>query len=144
MDMTGIYSLIRSSAAEGHVLVLDCLSRVEPYGLRAMGSIRPYLDSVHIKRAFTSHQLRSMAGGLDAWASGNSPATLIIVGMGSILEDVDEGERAFIRGYVLKNAKRLARTRGARVIFVETDARRRTLAPARSGAGRQDRLTGVA
>jgi len=57
--------------------------------------------------------------------------------MGSILEDVDE--RSFIRGHVLKSGKRLART-GTRVIFVETDARRRTLAPSRTPSGRQGRL----
>jgi len=139
MDMAGIYSLIRSAADEGHVLVLDCLSRIEPYGLRAMGSIRPYLDTVHIARAFTAHQLRTMADGLEPWVSDHSPATLIIVGMGSMLEDVDEGERPFIRGHVLKSGKRLART-GTRVIFVETDARRRTLAPSRTPSVRQGRL----
>jgi len=139
MDIAGIYSLIRSAADEGHVLVLDCLSRIEPYGLRSMGSIRPYLDTVHITRAFTAHQLRTMAGGLDDWVSDHSPATLIIVGMTSILEDVEEDERPFIRGHVLKSGKRLARA-GARVIFVETDARRRTIAPARAPPGRQERL----
>ncbi len=139
MDMAGIYSLIRGAADEGHVLVLDCLSRIEPYGLRSMGSIRPYLDTIHITRAFTAHQLRTMAGGLDGWISEHSPATLIIVGMTSILEDVEEDERPFIRGHVLKSGKRLARN-GARVIFVETDARRRTAAPSREPPGRQEVL----
>jgi len=56
-----------------------------------------------------------------------------------MLEDVDEGERPFIRGHVLKSGKRLART-GTRVVFVETDARRRTLTPSRTPSGRQGRL----
>ncbi len=120
--MRGIYDLIRTSADGGDVLVVDCLSRVQPYGLRALGSIRPYLDRVHIARAFTAYQLRAIAEGLDGWTAAHRPSTVIIVGAEAILTDVPGPERPFVRGRVLKHAKRLARTPGVRAILVEARA----------------------
>lgn len=128
-DVHGFLSFLLAAvaAAEGQVSLRDGANRFSPYQVAALARrwnvpVGELLDRIRLARAFTAHQMVTLA---ETWRDDEvgeaTPADLLVAGDPALLfaeEDVEPYERAALLPHVARCLKRLLASTGKPLLIV--------------------------